>query len=637
VEGAGRRETPVPFCASSLFLTINPLYHHRNPAADRLSKSAVKNHSTTRKNPLRWSGIRGKDHLMTVGTPSGGPESDFEMSSNSRQVMRHFPRSLRESFLIDINPGRSRHHPSPNCIVIITMSSADRKIFHHTVSLFISNMHCPSCVDAIAAILAPLQAVKNLSVSLLQHRITFSVDTSFALSRLKPDLTIDTLVGKVKKTLLDEGGFFVIDEGDDDDLTESWLEKIGWRKDKPAKKFLDKRRQRHVEHCEACQCGSTSWAQKANASPRSSTSTAATLIRTTLFVSGLTYASGAPSIIAPFKGDDRVISVDINLHASSAILVHDPAFTAEEVVRVLQDAGFEATVTSTFPELNVPVKPAEESVARTTLSIKGMTCASCTGSISSILLSYPSVLNVDINLLSSSAVVQHQSALTPSEVKQIIDDTGFDAEVISSVEQSQSRAVKDEKERRRTVVSIEGMTCASCSTSLTNGLKALVGVEEVNIDLLGNRGTIVHADFLSASTLVATIEDLGYGAEVASTDLLSVSLILQDTRTISIRVLGIFCPACPEKINAYLSSLLLISYSPLSIATHKTTVTYRPGPLTIRSILEGLSGVSPGFHADVIKSESLSERGHKIQQREVRLLLWHFGVAFVFAIPTFIM
>lgn len=188
----------------------------------------------------------------------------------------------------------------------------------------------------------------------------------------------------------------------------------------------------------------------------------------------------------------------------------------------------------------------------------------------------------------------------------------------------------------RTTLSISGMTCASCSTALINGLTTMAGVKEVSIDLLGNSGTVIHNDTCTVPSLIATIEDIGYSAEVATTELLIASPADQHKRTVSIHVAGIFCPACPEKLNAYLSTLPLIPYTPLSTYTHTTTVVYSPGTMNIRRILEGLSQVSPEYYPSVTKSQSLAEKGQKIQQREVRVLQWHFVIAFLFAIPTFI-
>ncbi len=59
--------------------------------------------------------------------------------------------------------------------------------------------------------------------------------------------------------------------------------------------------------------------------------------------------------------------------------------------------------------------------------------------------------------------------------------------------------------------------------------------------------------------------------------------------------------------------------------------------MTIRSILDNLTNLAPEFEAEVVKSQSLSERNQQIQRKEVKILAFHLVIAFVFAIPTFIM
>lgn len=336
-----------------------------------------------------------------------------------------------------------------------------------TVTFFIKYAHCPSCIAAITAFLVPFPEIQRLSISLLDSRVTFSVDTTLASARRRQSMTVESVVTEVKRTLLVGGGYLLFegDNGSQQDDRRSWLSEAYWEGKEKMPRQEEKIRQEHLKHFTAC---------------REATIGSTDITRT-----------AAPS-------------------SSSAGLV-------------------------------------------------------------------------------------------------------------------------------RTTLSISGMTCASCSTALINGLTTMSGVKEVSIDLLGNSGTVIHNDTCTIPSLIATIEDIGYGAEVATTELLIASPTDQHKRSVSIHVAGIFCPACPEKLNAYLSSLPLISYTPLSKYTHTTTVVYSPGTMNIRRILESLSQVSPEYYPSVIKSQSLAERGQKIRQREVKVLQWHFVIAFLFAIPTFTM
>jgi len=69
-----------------------------------------------------------------------------------------------------------------------------------------------------------------------------------------------------------------------------------------------------------------------------------------------------------------------------------------------------------------------------------------------------------------------------------------------------------------------------------------------------------------------------------------------------------------------------------------TEITYTPRePLTIRDLLQDLAGEGPEFEAEVLKETSLNDRSKDIQKRELRILSLNWVVAFIFAVPTFIM
>ena len=69
----------------------------------------------------------------------------------------------------------------------------------------------------------------------------------------------------------------------------------------------------------------------------------------------------------------------------------------------------------------------------TTLKVEGMTCGACTSAIESGFQGVEGVGNVSISLVMERAVVQHDpKIISTDQVKEIIEDRGFDAEVLSS-------------------------------------------------------------------------------------------------------------------------------------------------------------------------------------------------------------
>lgn len=46
--------------------------------------------------------------------------------------------------------------------------------------------------------------------------------------------------------------------------------------------------------------------------------------------------------------------------------------------------------------------------------------------------------------------------------------------------------------------------------------------------------------------------------------------------------------------------------------------------------------MDPAFTTSLVKPPSITSRAREIQSREAKVLLWHFGVAAVLAVPTFV-
>lgn len=89
-----------------------------------------------------------------------------------------------------------------------------------------------------------------------------------------------------------------------------------------------------------------------------------------------------------------------------------------------------------------------------------------------------------------------------------------------------------------------------------------------------------------------------------------------------------------EKLNGWLSSLPVSSYTPISTPKAISTVRYHPSPsFTIRTICA--SAPQP-FKATVYHPPSMHSRSREIQIREAESRIRRFLISFVFAIPTFV-
>ena len=112
-------------------------------------------------------------------------------------------------------------------------------------------------------------------------------------------------------------------------------------------------------------------------------------------------------------------------------------------------------------------------MATTTLKVEGMTCRACTSAVESGFKAVDGVGTVSVSMVMERAVVQHNpTKITAENVKEIIEDRGFDAEVLStdlpvagendSVEEFEGELEESHGPQiSTTTLAVEGMTCGA--------------------------------------------------------------------------------------------------------------------------------------------------------------------------------
>lgn len=135
-------------------------------------------------------------------------------------------------------------------------------------------------------------------------------------------------------------------------------------------------------------------------------------------VKGMTCGACVASIETMLGQQKGIHSVNVALLAERAVVEYDPdaGWTPEKIVEEIDDIGFEAELVE------------EKSDEQVTISVFGMTCASCTSSVEQALLRTPGVLSASVSLTLQQAVVQFDKSKTSvRNIVQEIEDTGFDA------------------------------------------------------------------------------------------------------------------------------------------------------------------------------------------------------------------
>jgi P-type Cu+ transporter len=142
----------------------------------------------------------------------------------------------------------------------------------------------------------------------------------------------------------------------------------------------------------------------------------------------------------------------------------------------------------------------------TILSIKGMTCASCSNRIEKKLSKLENILDVNVNLSTEKTSVSSEEELDFNEINSVIEKLGF------------------EVEKEKIEIDIEGMTCSSCSSRIEKQIAKMQGILESNVNLSTNKGTfIVLKNVQNEKSIIQKIEKLGYSGKKTE------SLALKDT------------------------------------------------------------------------------------------------------------
>ena len=136
--------------------------------------------------------------------------------------------------------------------------------------------------------------------------------------------------------------------------------------------------------------------------------------------------------------------------------------------------------------------------SQTTLSIEGMTCASCVGRVEKALAGLDGVSEVAVNLASETARLSLDDPSRLTDATQTLASLGYPA-----------RASK-------ITLNIASMSCASCVGRVDKALADVPGVLSVSVNMAAETATVEYLEgVVSLGDLMAASAAIGYPAEIA--------------------------------------------------------------------------------------------------------------------------
>ncbi|GKT41718.1 copper-transporting ATPase 2 [Colletotrichum spaethianum] len=279
------------------------------------------------------------------------------------------------------------------------------------------------------------------------------------------------------------------------------------------------------------------------------------------------------------------------------------------------------------PAIRVPAKheaggptatlatPTATQWATTTLKVGGMTCGACTSAVESGFRGVEGVGSVSVSLVMERAVVMHNpEAISAEKIAEIIEDRGFDAEVLSTDLPSPMFPTnqdlfdaEEESGLMTTTVAVEGMTCGACTSAVEGGFKDIPGVKNFSISLLSERAVIEHdPTLLTAEQIAEIIEDRGFGAEIVDSESSqqekprASSNPTSSVATTTVAIEGMTCGACTSAVEGGFKEMEGVLRFNISLLAERAVITHDTTKLPADKIAEIIE--DRGFGAEILST-----------------------------------
>ncbi|KAH9879094.1 hypothetical protein J1614_002529 [Plenodomus biglobosus] len=483
-----------------------------------------------------------------------------------------------------------------------------------TTTLFISNLHCPSCVEAIKVSLTALApAPQNIVVSIVSHSVVVRHSAFLTVNAIAESLEISGF--EVHSIFQNNKSIYhPVEVKNQEAQGKEWHSSLehavsSWLHPQGLDGASDAMRKQEIHEEQCVQC----------------------------------------------KREGGGVSLEINSGGVSLQInsEEDLSFKPAPIVTASPKASFDGSVPY---EPKSPVHGSFVTIDRTspttlykaTLALSGMTCSACVGAITHALEQHTWVQTVNINLLTSSGVVIFHGKNKCHEIVETIEDCGFDVTVekLEEISAPGSRPIlKSNADRWRATYAFGGLTCAACVGNVTRALKPLEWIEQVDINLVSNSATIVFKGKEHLPEIQETIEDIGYEASLDKIVPAESKTTDATTRTVVVRVDGMFCHHCPQNIMQTLNETyaardtFAIEEPLLSLSRPLLQVLYTPDPakLTIRHILETIKSLNPLFDPSIYHPPTLEERAREMHASERKRILFRLVLCVIVALPTFVL
>ena len=161
----------------------------------------------------------------------------------------------------------------------------------------------------------------------------------------------------------------------------------------------------------------------------------------------------------------------------------------------------------------------------------------------------------------------------------------------------------DTKKRKELItIPVTGMSCAACANRVEKALSKTEGVDNANVNFAAEKANVSYdPGSVNPRSLIGTIEDAGYGAEVARTEL---------------GITGMSCASCVGRVEKALNGVPGVLDTSVNLAAEKATVEYLAGAVETRDLEHAVEDA--GYGAVGEEEVESAEDTREVEYRKLR-------------------
>ncbi|TCS59047.1 Cu+-exporting ATPase [Primorskyibacter sedentarius] len=173
--------------------------------------------------------------------------------------------------------------------------------------------------------------------------------------------------------------------------------------------------------------------------------------------------------------------------------------------------------------------------------------------------------------------------------------------------------------KTQAILSIEGMSCASCAGRVDRALAALDGVEGVSVNLASERAHLTVDTPETLALAAQTVDDLGYPARRAE---------------VVLNVASMSCASCVGRVDKALSAVPGVLAVNVNLATETARVTFLEGAVDLEGLLRAAQ--EAGYPATVAEASATGSQTAR-KEEEAQGLRRRVVIAAALALPVFLL